>query len=387
MDAATVFLDYALYRIEPQPRTLSNAFSSEKGFKDMCPYFRRDSGAVIANFDHHTPIVAVGPDPELALTVHRVNRVINEICPDLIELATEGVYEEGDGLIVTLNRNATLEFVIQDRQSRLKALHNVHILHRRLVHICVFLDSPDQVGNSGSAALDFMQKGGNLNGGSNSDQSRPCGTGVKVFENGFQCRGADTPLRQLGRELPQIILAVAAEQRINPIFKVRNREGVGWGLIALNERRFQFLFFCPLRGSQVPPAKFMTRVLDTLQSLAELRRRARGCVRGIVELMSKTGGKLSQSGQPVALLLNARSFAHAISQYADQALCQFWHGVDEIGEQGGGKSENAAVSDCPASHCKLFHPGERQSSSHIAYLACKHHDFAAKLATPFKFAF
>jgi hypothetical protein len=58
MNAAAVLLHNPLDRIEPQSCALAHPLSREKRFKHVCSDFRRDSCAAIANFDHHTTIVA-----------------------------------------------------------------------------------------------------------------------------------------------------------------------------------------------------------------------------------------------------------------------------------------------------------------------------------------
>ena len=81
----------------------------------MGPHFWRDSRTVIADFDNYTSVIAISPDSKLAFAAHGINRVVDEICPDLIKLTSERVHKQRNGLLVALHRNATFEFVIQDR--------------------------------------------------------------------------------------------------------------------------------------------------------------------------------------------------------------------------------------------------------------------------------
>jgi hypothetical protein len=84
-----MFFHNSLDGVQAESSSLSNFLSSEKRFKDVRQHFGRDPWAVIAYLYYHTSIVTVGSDPELALSVHGVNRVINDVGPHLIELAAE----------------------------------------------------------------------------------------------------------------------------------------------------------------------------------------------------------------------------------------------------------------------------------------------------------
>ena len=89
--------------------------------------------------------------------MHRVDRIINNVGPDLVEFAPERIHQKRNPLVIALHHHALFQLVIQDGQGDFQALHDVHVLRRRLVHVGVFLDRVDQVRNARGAALDFMQ--------------------------------------------------------------------------------------------------------------------------------------------------------------------------------------------------------------------------------------
>ena len=95
--------------------------------------------------------------------------------------------------------------------------------------------------------------------------------------------------------------------------------------IRLQERSFQLFDFRSLGGRQVVLSQFLDRVFDSLQCVAQQAGRAFGGRGGIVEFMSQAGGKLSQAGQPVALLLHASDLADPVGHHAHQPLGQLRH--------------------------------------------------------------
>jgi hypothetical protein len=79
------------------------------------PHVGRNSRAVIGNFNHDAVVVAIGSDLNLAFATHSVNRVVDEVRPYLIELAAEGIDEQGNFLVIAFDDDSVLEFVIQNR--------------------------------------------------------------------------------------------------------------------------------------------------------------------------------------------------------------------------------------------------------------------------------
>src|SRR5690242_2791794 len=67
-----------------------------------------------------------------------------------------------NGLVIPPHSNAAFEFVLQDCQGCFQAFHHIDVLYRRLVHVGVFLDRTDQVGDSRGATFDLVQQAGNF---------------------------------------------------------------------------------------------------------------------------------------------------------------------------------------------------------------------------------
>jgi hypothetical protein len=92
LNVSPVLLHNSLDGVQTEACALPNSFGGEKGLKDVGLYLVRNPWAVIANLNHNATIVAVGSDAELAFSPHGVNRVIDNIGPDLVEFAAKRIH-------------------------------------------------------------------------------------------------------------------------------------------------------------------------------------------------------------------------------------------------------------------------------------------------------
>jgi len=106
LNTSLVLLHNSLDGVEAEARALPNSFSGEKRFKDVRFYLGRNSGTVIADLDYDTSILAIDSDPKLTLSAHRVNGIVNNVGPDLIELTPKRIHEKGDALVIALHRHS-----------------------------------------------------------------------------------------------------------------------------------------------------------------------------------------------------------------------------------------------------------------------------------------
>src|SRR6202040_3525015 len=74
LDIAAMFPHDPLHRIESQSRALAHTLGRKEGFKNVCSYFRRDSGAIIADLNDNAAVVTIRSEAKLALAIHSVNR-------------------------------------------------------------------------------------------------------------------------------------------------------------------------------------------------------------------------------------------------------------------------------------------------------------------------
>src|SRR5271166_3415973 len=127
MDIAAMFFHDALRSIEAEARSLSDSLSREERLEDVLLNVRWNTRAVVADFHHHPSILAISANSQLAFAIHRIDGVVDDVRPNLIQFAAEGVHQQRNTLIVSLHLNAPFELVIKDGQCRLQALHDVDV--------------------------------------------------------------------------------------------------------------------------------------------------------------------------------------------------------------------------------------------------------------------
>ncbi len=262
LNISPMFFHDALDGVEAEAGAFSNSFGGEKGLEDVGLNFLGDAGAVVADFNDHASVFAVGADAKLAFAVHRVDGVIDEVGPDLVEFAAKGIHQQGNALIIALHRDSFFQLVIQDGQRGLQAFYNVDVLHRGLVHVGVFLDGANQVRYARGAALDFVEKAGDLDRGSDPDQRGASGLCVEGCEQRFDHFRLDVPSRKTSGQQPQVVLSVTAQQGINLIFQIVNGQRIGRDYIGLRERGFEFFDFRFLGGGEIALSQLEAGVPD-----------------------------------------------------------------------------------------------------------------------------
>ena len=112
LNVSPVLLHNPLDSVEPEASTFPHSFRREERLKDVGLHLVGNSRTVIANFDYSATVVAIGSDAKLALSVHSVNRVIDELGPDLAELAAKRIHQEGIALVIALHDHALLQLVV-----------------------------------------------------------------------------------------------------------------------------------------------------------------------------------------------------------------------------------------------------------------------------------
>ena len=65
--------------------------------------------------NYSAAVVPVSSNTKLTLSMHRVYRIVNNVRPDLVELAPKRIHEKRNARVVALHRNSLFQLVIQDR--------------------------------------------------------------------------------------------------------------------------------------------------------------------------------------------------------------------------------------------------------------------------------
>src|SRR5579862_310546 len=127
-----MLLHDALDRVEAKSSSLSHALRRKKGLEDVSFNFGRNPRTVIANLHDNTVILAIRTHSEDTLSSHRIDCVVDDIRPDLVEFAAERVHQQWNAVVVPLDDHAVFKFVVHDDEGRFQALNDIDVLNRRL---------------------------------------------------------------------------------------------------------------------------------------------------------------------------------------------------------------------------------------------------------------
>src|SRR5205823_6779766 len=103
---AMVVLRNSVNSAEPDPSTLANRFRGEEWLKNPAPNFRRNTWPAVDHFDSCALAVTRGANHELALAIHCIGRVRNQIRPDLVQLTPAGADLRQRPVVITDNVDA-----------------------------------------------------------------------------------------------------------------------------------------------------------------------------------------------------------------------------------------------------------------------------------------
>src|SRR5262245_58550536 len=150
-----MLLDNPVDGVQPQSGALALRLGGEEGFEDATLNFWRNAGAVIADFDENVIWLGRRANPQVALAVHRVDRVDDQVGPDLIErAAVSGNARQVVGVFAD-HRYAALQLMAEYDERVLQSLMHVHLLQGGAVHVRILFDRAHQVGDSRHTVLDL----------------------------------------------------------------------------------------------------------------------------------------------------------------------------------------------------------------------------------------
>src|SRR5579862_838715 len=84
LDGSAVLLYDSLDRVEAEAGAFAYSFGGEKGFKDVRLDVGGYSRPVVGNGDDHAAVIGISSDKKLAASVHCINRVVDDVGPNLI---------------------------------------------------------------------------------------------------------------------------------------------------------------------------------------------------------------------------------------------------------------------------------------------------------------
>src|SRR6202012_5618699 len=116
---AAVLLDDAEHHFEPHAGALAYFLGGKKRIEDPGPYFFRYAWSVVDHADQDVVLDPLGFDGQVSLAgwFHGVQRVVDQVGPDLVELADEGLDGRQRQVEFFVHGNVALfYFISQHRQ-------------------------------------------------------------------------------------------------------------------------------------------------------------------------------------------------------------------------------------------------------------------------------
>ena len=154
--SSVTIADYAIAYDESKPSAGPDGLGREKRLEEMRLQIRRNAGAVIHDFNDKLVVFEAGANADFSRAVNRVNGVVDEIGPNLIEFAAVS-HDGRHGAIERARHRHVFQFVAENSQGALDAIVDVDLLHRRLVHVGVRADGFDERSDPFGALLDLAQ--------------------------------------------------------------------------------------------------------------------------------------------------------------------------------------------------------------------------------------
>ncbi len=68
--------------------------------------FRRNAWTVVADLHDHAIVLAISAHAKFAFAAHRVDRVVDQVRPNLIQFAAKGIHQQRDLLIIALHSDS-----------------------------------------------------------------------------------------------------------------------------------------------------------------------------------------------------------------------------------------------------------------------------------------
>src|SRR5919106_4007330 len=135
---AAVALDHdAPADVEAEAGALADRLGGVEGLEDVGQDRLGDARAGVGDLDDQAVAVAAGADGQPALAVHAlhgVDGVLDQVGPDLVELAGVGRQQRQRPVVVAHHLDARLQLVLEHGQGRLQPLVEVEPLQRAAVH-------------------------------------------------------------------------------------------------------------------------------------------------------------------------------------------------------------------------------------------------------------
>ena len=347
-DRAPVALDHdAPGDVEAEAGALAHVLGGVEGLEGAARHLRRHSRAAVADLDDDAVAIQPGGQPQRARAVHGVDRVVDQVGPDPVELAGVGLDRGDAGAVVAPDRHAAPELVPQHHQRALQAVGHVGLLQRRAVQLRVGPDRGDQLGDAPGRLLDLPEQGGDRVGARHPLQAGlerrslkrgrdPCAPG-RIGAGGVQRRGqgpaaGDPVAAEPGRER---LLPVGPGQRVRV-----HRPGP--------ELAAQRVQGGELAGRELAGGEPAQRRDEGLGRRLEGVHGPGGRRGRVVDLVGQAGGEGPQGDQGLALPGGRLDRARRVVEPLDEVAAEREPGVGPLAQHLGRDPQHPAGGSSPA---------------------------------------
>src|SRR6266487_3719323 len=152
---------------EAEAGAFADGLGGVAGLEDVGADGVGDTWSGVADLDQSAVAVAAGPDRQGAVAVHGVDGVVDQVGPDLIQLARVGEQLWQRAVVVAYHLDACAEFelVREHRQGCVEPVMDIDLLQRRPVHLGVLFGFADKPGDAPSRVGQLVEQAASLAGG------------------------------------------------------------------------------------------------------------------------------------------------------------------------------------------------------------------------------
>src|SRR6266849_9350191 len=97
--------------VQAEARSAADVLRREERLEDPRLDLRRDAWPIVGDLDQDADVLPGGADSQVSLAVHRVDGIVDEIGPDLVELAAVRVDTGQAPIVLARHADAGLELV------------------------------------------------------------------------------------------------------------------------------------------------------------------------------------------------------------------------------------------------------------------------------------
>ena len=211
--------------VEPQARTGAHALGREEGLENSLLNLQGHAWTIVGDLDLDPILGPRRPEQQLALAGHGVDRVVDQVGPDLIQLGAVPGDPWQLGVIVARDGDIA-ELVPQDHQGAFEPFPNVDLLHGAAIHERVVLDRLDQRRDPLGAASHLVDQTADGQPSGDPADSIGDGFGWKRRHHRFDAGEVESGTDQTRSEIPGVGDPVVLEEESELVFPVAARDRI-----------------------------------------------------------------------------------------------------------------------------------------------------------------